>query len=118
MRESRLDELKRLKHFDVYEVVDEFEATGQVVDAKWVDRQKGSVVRSRFVARQFATKSMEHLFAGTLDATVLRAILSNLTTDKDKMLLVADVTSAYYQAPVVIDQYVRPPTDQREKGKH
>ena len=75
------------------------------------------MVRSRIVARQFATKSLEHLFAGTPDATVLRAILSNLATDKDKVLLVADVTSAYYQAPVVIDQYVRPPTDQREKGK-
>ena len=75
------------------------------------------MVRSRIVARQFATESLEHLFAGTPDATVLRAILSNLATDKDKVLLVADVTSAYYQAPVVIDQYVRPPTDQREKGK-
>ena len=109
--------MKRLTHFDVYEVVDEMEATGQVADAKWVDRQKGSVVRSRIVARQFATKSLEHLFAETPDATVLRAILSNLATDKDKVLLVADVTSAYYQAPVVIDQYVRPPTDQREKGQ-
>ena len=117
VREGRLDELKRLKHFDVYEAVDESEATGQIVDAKWVDRQKGSVVRSRIVAGQFATKSLEHLFAGTPDATVLRAILSNLATDKDKVLLVADVTSACYQAPVVIDQYVRPPTDQREKGK-
>ena len=112
-----MDELKRLKHFDVYEAVDESEATGQIVDAKWVDRQKGSVVRCRIVAGQFATKSLEHLFAGTPDATVLRAILSNLATDKDKVLLVADVTSACYQAPVVIDQYVRPPTDQREEGK-
>ena len=116
VREGRLDELKRLKHFDVYEAVDESEATRQIVDAKWVDRQKGSVVRSRIVARQFATKSLEHLFAGTPDATVLRAILSNLSTDKDKVLLVADVTSAYYQAPVVIDHYVRPPTDQRKKA--
>ena len=76
-----------------------------------------SVVRSRIVARQFATKSLEHLFAGTPDATVLRAILSNLATDKHKVLLLADVRSAYCQAPVVIDLYVRPPTDQREKGK-
>ena len=117
VREGRLDELKRLKHFDVYEVVDASEATGQIVDAKWVNRQKRSVVRSRIVARQFATKSLEHLFVGTLDATVLGAILSKLATDKDKVLLVADITSAYYQAPVVIDQYVRPPTDQRDKGK-
>ena len=35
------------------------EATGQIVDAKWVDRQKGSVVRSRIVARQFVPKSIE-----------------------------------------------------------
>ena len=41
VREGGLDELKRLKHFDVYEAVDESEATGQIVDAKWVDRQKG-----------------------------------------------------------------------------
>ena len=61
VREGRLNELKRLQHFDVYEVVDESEATGHVVDAKWVDRQKGSVVRSRIVARQFATKSLETL---------------------------------------------------------
>ena len=88
-----------------------------MLDAKWVDRQKGSAVRSRIVARQFATKSLEHLFAGTPDASVLRAVLSNLATDKDKVLLVAVVTSAYFQAPVVIDQYVRPPTDQRERGK-
>ena len=87
------------------------------MDLKWVDRQKGDKVRSRIVARQFATKSLEHLFAGTPDATVLRPILSNRATDKDKVLLVADVTSAYYQAPVVIDQYVRSPTDQRVRGK-
>ena len=31
VKEGRLDELKRLKHFDMYEVVDELEATGQVV---------------------------------------------------------------------------------------
>ena len=117
VKEGRLDELRRLNHFDVDEVVDEGEATGHVVDAKWVDRQKGSVVRSRIVARQFATKSLEHLFAGTPDATELSAILSNLATDKDKVLLVADVTSAHYQAPAVIDQYVRPPTNQRERGK-
>ena len=48
-------ELRRLTHFDVYEVVDECEATGQKVDAKWVDRQRGDKVRSRIVARQFAT---------------------------------------------------------------
>ena len=91
VREGRLDEMKRLKHFDVYEVVDESEATGQIVDSKWVDRKKGRVVRSRSVARQFATKSLEHVFAGTPDATVLRAILSNLETDKDRVQLVADV---------------------------
>ena len=99
VKEGRLDEMKRLKHFGVYEVFDEWKATGQIVDAKWVDRQKGSAVRSRIVARQFATSSLGHLFAGTPDATVLRAILSNLATDKDKVLLVADVTSSYYQAP-------------------
>ena len=80
MREGRLVELRRLKHFDMHEVVDKLVATGHVVDAKWVDRQKGSVVRSRLVARQFATKFLEHLFAGTPDAAVLRAILSNLAT--------------------------------------
>ena len=67
VKEGGLDESRRLKHFDVYEVVDEREATGQVLEAKWVDWQKGSVVRSRIVARQFATKSLEHLFAGTPD---------------------------------------------------
>ena len=64
VKEGRLEEVRRLKHFDVYEVVDEWEATGQIVDAKWVERQIGSVVRSRIVARQFATKSLEHLLAG------------------------------------------------------
>ena len=61
VREGRLDEVKRLK-----------QATGQVVDVKWVDRHKGSVVRSRIVARQFATKSLEHLFAGTPDCRIWR----------------------------------------------
>ena len=37
VKEGRLDELRRPKHFDVYEVVDEWEATGEIVDAKWVD---------------------------------------------------------------------------------
>ena len=108
VKEGRLDELRRLKHFDVFEV----EGHRSSIGAKWSDRQKGSVVRSRIVARQFATKSLEHLFAGTPDDTVPTP--SNLATDKDKGLLVADVTSAYNQAPVVIDQSVRPPTDQRE----
>ena len=41
VREGRLDEFKRLMHFDVSEVVDEMEATGQVVDAKWWTDRKG-----------------------------------------------------------------------------
>ena len=40
VKEGRLDELGRLTHFDVYEVVDECEATGQIVDAKWLTDRK------------------------------------------------------------------------------
>ena len=50
-----------------------------------MDGQTGSVVRSRIIARQFATKSFKHLFAGTPDATALRATLFGLATDKDKV---------------------------------
>ena len=60
VKEGRLDELRLLKHFDVFEVVDEREATGQVLDAKCLDWQKRSVERCRIVARQFAIAVPSH----------------------------------------------------------
>ena len=114
---ARADEMKRLAHFDVYDEVAETEAVGKVIDAKWVDRQKGKGVRSRIVARQFATTPQADLFAGTPDVTMLRAVLSNLASDRRKVLLIADVTSAYYQAPADTVEFVRPPPDVRKPGK-
>ena len=78
------------------------DARGRIIDTAWVDKDmegaKDQEVRSRICARQFATMQpgMEDLFAGTPDPIVIRAALTNLATDKRKVLLVADVTSAYY----------------------
>ena len=115
VNEGRLDELRRLKHFDVYEVVDEGEANGHVVDAKWVDRQKGSVLKSRIVARQFATESLENLFVNTPDATVLRAVLSNLATDKNRVDVIRGGCHLGVLPSASCDRPIRASTDRPER---
>lgn len=65
----------------------------------WADaiKQNGSV-RSRLVARQYNTGEEEGLFAATPDQTVLNYLLSDNATDRARVMLLWDVTSAFYHA--------------------
>ena len=108
---ARKEEMERLEHFEVYEQIPIEDVTGEIIDTRWVDVPKNGAVRSRIVARQFANEAMAELFAGTPDSTAFRLILHHAASDKERVLLISDAVSAFYQADVTMMQVVKPPKD-------
>ena len=113
---ARKEKMDRLAHFEVYEQIPIEEATGEIIDTRWVDVPKNRAVRSRIVARQFANEAMAELFAGTPDSTAFRLLLHYVASDKERVLLISDAISAFYQADVAMTQVVKPPKDVRLPG--
>ena len=69
--------------------------------ARWVDIDKGTRYRSRWVAKQFKGSDSEEWFAATPPIEALRALIS-----QKKALMVCDVSRAFFYAPVQHEIYV------------
>ena len=61
---------------------------------------------------QFVTK--RRLFAATPDGTIYYYLLSDLASDKEKVCMIFDVTSAFLHAELVEIAVVRPPKELRK----
>ena len=72
-----------------------------LLKARWVDIDKGTRYRSRWVAKQFKGSDSEEWFAATPPIEALRALISHTTSGpKKKALMVCDVSRAFFYAPV------------------
>ena len=75
--------------------------------ARWVDIDKGTRYRSRWVAKQFKGSDSEEWFAATQPIEALRALISHTTSGpKKKALMVCDVSRAFFYAPVQHEIYL------------
>jgi hypothetical protein len=77
------------KVWDVAPVAERWKNTGKTpLQSKWVDVNKGDlkrpVVRSRFVAKQFADKRSGEFFAATPPLEALRMLVSHAATGRRK----------------------------------
>ena len=87
---------------EVFKLVDKSEAIKQgvkIVDAKWVDTNKGDAdkpnMRSRYVGREFNNSKMDGLFAATPPLEALRYLVHRAATTssgyKSKCIMINDV---------------------------
>ena len=131
VRRARLKEMEYVNEKGVWAKVDRKEALRQgwpIVSTRWIDINKGDeqcpVHRSRLVAKEFADSDGDGLFAATPPLETLRVLISEAaTTEKDKeekVVMIADVSRAFFEAPVVRDICVELPQEaksEEDQGK-
>jgi hypothetical protein len=126
---ARAEELAFMTEWQVWDVVPVAECwknTGKKpLQSKWVDVNKGDlkrpVVRSRFVAKEFADKRSDEFFAATPPLEALRMLLSHAATGRKtsrggRKVLVVDARKAHLHAPAERLVYVDLPPEVRQPG--
>jgi hypothetical protein len=127
--EARAEELAFMNEWKVWDVVPLAECwkkTGKKpLQSKWVDVNKGDlkrpVVRSRFVAKEFATTRSDEFFAATPPLEALRMLLSHAATGRKtskggRKVLVIDARKAHLHAPAERLVYVDLPPEVKQPG--
>jgi hypothetical protein len=126
---ARAEELAFMNEWKVWDVVPLAECwknTGKKpLQSKWVDVNKGDlkrpVVRSRFVAKEFADKRSDEFFAATPPLEALRMLLSHAATGRrsskgGRKILVVDARKAHLHAPAERLVYVDLPPEAKRPG--
>jgi hypothetical protein len=126
---SRAEELAFMKEWNVWDVVPISECWQKTrkapLQGKWVDVNKGDftrpVVRSRYVAKEFADKRSDEFFAATPPLEALRMILSHAASGRrsskgGRKILVIDARKAHLHAMAERTVYVALPPEVRRPG--
>ena len=105
VRAARALEVEYYRKMDVFDKVpieECYQVTGKApIKTKWIDHDKGSRYRSRWVAKEFKDSTDEDWFATTPPLEALRAILSDATTGNIvKAVMLNDVSRAFFYAPI------------------
>ena len=118
VEEARAEEMKTFEEMGVYEYARRCDIVGKIVGVRWVDVDKGSEIRSRLVAQEFAGKDdRDDLFAGTPPLTATRLIISDVASSKrtqkgEKKVMVLDVKRAFLYGNIEEDIFIElPPED-------
>jgi len=111
VKKAREEEMAYVRRKGVYRKITRREAMRlgyKIVKVRWIDINKGDevspVYRSRLVAKEFHEKdSDDNLFAGTPPLEALKAMVSEAATARagrtgDKVMLIADVSRAFFEA--------------------
>ena len=111
VREARREEMTYIRKKGVYKKIRRSEAVAlgyKIVKVRWIDINKGDeshpLYRSRLVAKEFHEKdSDDNLFAGTPPLEALKAMVSEAATvrkgaGESKVMLIADVSRAFFEA--------------------
>ena len=107
-RQLEMDYHEKMHVFDKVPIAQCWERTGKApLKARWVDIDKGTRYRSRWVTKQFKGSDSEEWFAATPPIEALRALISHtMGGPKKKALMVCDVSRAFFCAPVQHEIYV------------
>ena len=107
-RQLEMEYYDKMHVFDKVPVAQCWERTGKApLKARWVDIDKGTRYRSRWVAKQFKGSDSEEWFAATPPIEALRALISHTTNGpKKKALMVYDVSRGFFYVPVQHEIYV------------
>ena len=99
---------KKMDVFDKVPIEECCQVTGKApIKTKWIDHDKGSRYRSRWVAKEFKDSTDEVWFAATPPLEALRAILSDATTGNvAKAVMLNDVSRAFFYAPIQNHRFI------------
>jgi hypothetical protein len=127
---SRAEEIAFMKEWEVWDVVpisESWRLTGRApLQGKWVDVNKGDfarpVIRSRYVAKEFADKRSDEFFAATPPLEALRMVISHAasgrrTSKGGRKILVIDARKAHLHAMAERTVCVALPPEVKEPGK-
>lgn len=126
VRKARAAEIEYYRKMGVYKKVPITEClakTGQrPIGVRWVDVDKGDRdrpnYRSRLVAKQYRGQKDDDLYAATPPIEALRIVVSAATTgNKEKVVMVNDVSRAYMYAMCEEDIYVELCAEDQEPGE-
>ena len=119
--------IRKSKLYDIVPIAESFEKTGKKpIAGRWLDSNKGDAVnekyRSRWVAKDFNRGANPEMFAATPPLEALRVLLSKAATgrrgfkaqhpDDDQVILIMDVSRAFFYAPVGKPTYVEVPDEE------
>ena len=84
-RQLEMEYYDKMHVFDTVPIAQCWERTGKApLKARWVDIDKGTRYRSRWVAKQFKGSDSEEWFAATPPIEALRALISHTTSGPKK----------------------------------
>ena len=104
----------------------------RIIKSRWLDINKGDDAnpkyRRRFVGKEFNDKAVDGLFAATPPLETLRLLMSwaascgvaplgGTARIKEKCILIADVSRAFFEAPARRDVCVELPEEAMERGE-
>ena len=119
-RQLEMEYHDKMHVFDKVPIAQCWDGTGKApLKARWVDIDKGTRYRSRWVAKQFKGSDSEEWFAATQPIEALRALISHtMSGPKKKALMVCDVSRAFFYAPVQHEIHVEDLCEEEKKTVH
>ena len=126
VRKARHEEVQYIRQSKLYNIVpieECYQYTRRApIKGKWVDLNKGDnehkQYRSRYCAKEFNKGANPELFAATPPLEALRALVSIVASNRhvkegeDMVLMLADVSRAFFYAPVTRRVYVDLPPEE------
>ena len=99
----------------------------KVIQTRWLDIDRGVTsgradIRSRCVAKEFATEAKDDIFAATLVLEAVKAMISLLASSRHgktptQRVMVMDVKRAFLHAPVTRDVFVELPWEAKRNDE-
>ena len=128
VRRARLKELQYIEDKKVWKRIPRTMAQRngwKVIQTRWIDVNKGDVEnpnhRSRFVGKEFNDGAADGLFAATPPLEAIRLIVSDAATvnkrdAESKVVMINDVSRAFFEAPMRRNVCIELPAEQ-QNGK-
>ena len=124
VKEARKLEIEYVTKMGVWTKVPKSEAKGKkIIRLRWIDVNKmdadNPMIRSRIVAKEYNDGVDPNMFASTPPIEALRYLLSKAATkgNEDKMIMLNDVSRAFFNAKVSREVYVHLPAEDIEAGE-
>ena len=126
VRAARMEEVEYIHKVNLYTKVPVTECRAKTgkspISVRWIDMNKGDTekpdYRSRMVAREINIHKREDLFAATPPLEALKLILSMTASgNKGEILMVNDVSRAFFHAKATRDVYVQLPDEDKAAGE-
>ena len=122
-RKEEMDYVRKMHWYDKVPIAECKRATGKMpITVRWIDINKGDQehpnYRSRIVAREINTCKRDDLFAATPPLEGMNVILyMTATANNGEVVMINDISRAFFRAKVERDVYIQLPEEARNKGE-